>query len=166
MWLDVDDTVIQTYGYPIASRWRGYTGVKGVERVGRLRLHPMSGAGDRRNSAASGQRPLVGELPPWSPMRCRSPAAVEPVDRLFFAPIRRSIPAPWSPRPTRPEPDSVSPPLYPSVTRAVAAIADTPIRYPQGDLRPSRATLDLRRRGRRGVVRRIPAPAGTGSMTR
>src|SRR5207342_2796764 len=41
---------------------------------------------------------------------------------------------------------SVTAPLYPSVTRAVAAIADnawTPIRYPAGDLRRSRATLDL-----------------------
>ena len=40
VWLDVDDTVIQTYGYPIASRWPRLHRSERVERVGCHRSTP------------------------------------------------------------------------------------------------------------------------------
>jgi hypothetical protein len=42
-----------------ASRWPRLHRSQRAERVGRHRLHPLGGAGDRRNAATSGERPLV-----------------------------------------------------------------------------------------------------------
>jgi hypothetical protein len=77
VWLDVDDTVIQTYGYAKQAAARGYTA-------------------------------RHGEQPVWSPKRSMSPAAVELAGWSLSAPTRPSTPAPWSPRPARPGPASVS----------------------------------------------------------
>jgi hypothetical protein len=106
----LDDSVIQTSGYAKQAAGRGYTGVKGLNALVATASTPLAAPVIAATRLLRGNARSFGERPPWSPRRCRSPAAVEPVDRLFFAPIRRSIPAPWSPRPTRPEPDSVSPP--------------------------------------------------------
>ena len=38
--VDIDDTVRQTYGYAKQGAGRGYTGVEGLERAARGRLHP------------------------------------------------------------------------------------------------------------------------------
>jgi hypothetical protein len=110
VWLDLDYSVIQTSGYAKQAAGRGYTGVKGLNALVATASTPLAAPVIAATRLRRGNARSFGERPPWSPRRCRSPAAVEPVDRLFFAPIRRSIPAPWSPRPTRPEPDSVSPP--------------------------------------------------------
>jgi hypothetical protein len=147
VWLDVDDTVIQIYGYAKQAAGRGYTGVKGLNALVATASTPMSGAGDRRNAATSGECPLVrGAATSVTEAlqvarRCGACGLVIlPADSAFYT--RAVITAAHEAGAGF----SVTAPLYPSMTRAVAAIADnawTPIRYPAGDLRRSRATLDL-----------------------
>ncbi len=50
--VDVDDTLKQTYGYAKQGAGRGYTGVKGLNAHARHRQHPVLSAGDRRHPAA------------------------------------------------------------------------------------------------------------------
>jgi hypothetical protein len=52
-YIDVDDTVRQTYGYAKQGAGRGYTGVKGLNVAGD-REHPRLGTGDRRRPLAQG----------------------------------------------------------------------------------------------------------------
>jgi hypothetical protein len=59
VWLDLDDSVIQTSGYAKQAAGRGYTGVKGLNALVATASTPLGGAGDRRNAATSGERPLV-----------------------------------------------------------------------------------------------------------
>ena len=64
VFVDIDDTVRQTYGYAKQGAGCGYTGVKGLERAARGRVDPDVGAGDRRDPAAEGideLRPRRGE---------------------------------------------------------------------------------------------------------
>jgi len=69
-YLDVDDTLRQTYGYAKAGAGRGYTGGEGPQRAARGRLDAVVGAGDRRCPAPEG----VDELGAGgAPVRRRRP---------------------------------------------------------------------------------------------
>ena len=59
VWLGRRRHCRQTYGYAKQTAGRGYTGVKGLNAMVATASTPMSGAGDRRNAATSGERPLV-----------------------------------------------------------------------------------------------------------
>ena len=69
-YVDVDDTVRQTYGYAKQGAGRGYTGAKGLNALIAHRLHARLGAGDLRDPAAQGLDRLArGARPGWSPTR-------------------------------------------------------------------------------------------------
>jgi hypothetical protein len=157
VWLDLDDSVIQTSGYAKQAAGRGYTGVKGLNAL-RHRLHPLGGAGGRRNAATSGERPLVrgaATLVTEALQVARRCGACGPVilrtDSAFYT---RAVVTAAHEAGAR---FSVTTPLYPSVTRAVAAIADTPIRSPLSPMRRRSAI----RRGRKRFLRQPRAPTET-----
>jgi len=78
-WLDVDDSVIQTYGYAKQAAARGYTGGKGLNALLATASTPQAAPDECCRAAASGKRPLVsGGRPRWSPKHCRSSAAAAP----------------------------------------------------------------------------------------
>jgi hypothetical protein len=119
VWLDLDDSVIQTSGYAKQAAGRGYTGVKGLNAL-RHRLHPLGGAGGRRNAATSGERPLVrgaATLVTEALQVARRCGACGPVilrtDSAFYT---RAVVTAAHEAGAR---FSVTTPLYPSVTRAV-----------------------------------------------
>ena len=138
-----------------ASRWPRLHRSQRAERVGRHRLHPLGGAGDRRNAATSGERPLVrgaATLVTEALQVARRCGACGPVilrtDSAFYT---RAVVTAAHEAGAR---FSVTTPLYPSVTRAVAAIADTPIRSPLSPMRGRSAI----RRGRKRFLRQPRAP--------
>ena len=66
--VDIDDTIRSTYGYAKQGAGYGYSGVKGLNAFLATAVHPVVGAGDRRDPAAE----RIGELrrgarPGWSP---------------------------------------------------------------------------------------------------
>ena len=71
--VDIDDTVRQTYGYAKQGAGRGYTGVEGVERVARRALHPDLSTGDRRDPAPVR---ALGSIYSCHYRACRLPAGV------------------------------------------------------------------------------------------
>ena len=164
-WLDVDDSLIQTYGYAKQAAARGYTGVKGLNTLVATASTPLAApviaaARLRRGNARSsrGAATLVAEAVQVI-RRCgasglvivRADAALYTLAVITTA---RKAGARFS----------VTAPLYTSVTKAIAAIPGCldPDPLPACDLRPNRATLDLRRRGRRNTVHSLPdtpAPA-------
>ena len=62
-YVDIDDTVRQTYGYAKQGAGRGYTGVKGLNALLAIVSHPGSRAGDRRRPAAQGLDELGARAP-------------------------------------------------------------------------------------------------------
>jgi hypothetical protein len=158
VWLDLDDSVIQTSGYAKQAAGRGYTGVKGLNALVATASTPLGGAGDRRNAATSGERPLVrgaATLVTEALQVARRCGACGPVilrtDSAFYT---RAVVTAAHEAGAR---FSVTTPLYPSVTRAVAAIADTPIRSPLSPMRRRSAI----RRGRKRFLRQPRAPTET-----
>lgn len=134
-WLDLDDTVIQTYGYAKQAAARGYTGVKGlnalVATVSTPQAAPVIAAARlRRGNARSsrGAAVLVAEAlqvirrcGACGPVIVRADAAFYTLAVITAA---RRAGAGFS----------ISAPLYSSVTRAIAAVAADawiPIRYPK-----------------------------------
>ena len=80
---------------------------------------PMSGAGDRRNAATSGERRSFGERPPRSPRLCRSPGrcgacglVILRADSAFYTRAMVTAAHEAGAR------FSITAPLYPSVTKA------------------------------------------------
>ena len=135
VWLDVDDTVIQTYGYAKQAAARGYTGVKGlnvlVATASTPRAAPLIAATRlRRGNARSsrGAATLVAEALRVIRRSGAGGLIILRADSAFYT--RAVVTAAHNAGAKF----SVTAPLYPSVTRAIAAIADnawTPIRYPE-----------------------------------
>lgn len=134
-WLDVDDSVIQTYGYAKQAAARGYTGVKGLNALLATASTPqaapvIAAARLRRGNARSsrGAATLVAEALQVIRRCGASGLVIVRADAAFYTlaviTAARKAAARFS----------VSAPLYTSVTRTIAAIpkdAWTPIRYPQ-----------------------------------
>jgi len=51
-YVDIDDTIKATHGYAKQGAGCGYSGVRGLERVARDRVHAAVGAGGRRDPVA------------------------------------------------------------------------------------------------------------------
>ena len=134
-WLDVDDSLIQTYGYTKQAAARGYTGVKGLNALLATASTPqaapvIAAVRLRRGNARSsrGAAAVVAEALQVI-RRCGAcNLVVLRADAAFYtlgvistarkAGVRFSVTAPH----------------YTTVTRAIAAIAEdawTPIRYPR-----------------------------------
>ena len=134
-WLDVDDSVIQTYGYAKQAAARGYTGVKGLNALLATASTPqaapvIAAARLRRGNARSsrGAATLVAEALQVIRRCGASGLVIVRADAAFYTlaviTAARKAAARFS----------VSAPLYTSVTRTIAAIPEdawTPIRYPQ-----------------------------------
>ena len=162
VFVDIDDTVRQTYGYAKQGAGRGYTGVKGLERAARGALHPDLGAGDRRHPAAQGideLRPRRGEAagrraghrpapaPDW-PTAAGAGAGGLGLLRLRH---HRRLPPGRGPvlhhRPAHPDRGQGH------HQHRRAGVDPDPL--PERDLRRGRAAVGLRRRGRRGRLHRV-----------
>ena len=134
-WLDVDDSVIQTYGYAKQAAARGYTGVKGLNALLATASTPqaapvIAAARLRRGNARSsrGAATLVAEALQVIRRCGASGLVIVRADAAFYTlaviTAARKAAARFS----------LSAPLYTSVTRTIAAIPEdawTPIRYPQ-----------------------------------
>jgi hypothetical protein len=134
-WLDVHDSVIQTYGYAKQAAARGYTGVKGLNALLATASTPqaapvIAAARLRRGNARSsrGAATLVAEALQVIRRCGASGLVIVRADAAFYTlaviTAARKAAARFS----------VSAPLYTSVTRTIAAIPEdawTPIRYPQ-----------------------------------
>jgi hypothetical protein len=134
-WLDVDDTVVQTYGYAKQAAARGYTGVKGLNALVATASTPVAApliaaTRLRRGNARSsrGAAALVAETLQVIRRCGASGLVVLRADAAFYTlaviTAARKAGARFS----------VTAPHYTSVTRAIAAIPEdawTPIRYPQ-----------------------------------
>jgi Transposase DDE domain group 1 len=134
-WLDIDDTVIQTYGYAKQAADRGYTGVKGlnalVATVSTALAAPVIAATRlRRGNARSsrGAASLVAEALQVA-RRCGAGGLI--ILRADAAFYTRAVAAAAQKAGAR---FNITAPLYTSVTKAIAAIPEgawTPIRYPE-----------------------------------
>jgi hypothetical protein len=157
VWLDLDDSVIQTSGYAMQAAGRGYTGVKGLNALVATASTPLAAPVIAATRLRRGNARSFGERPPWSEALqvARRCGACGPVilrtDSAFYT---RAVVTAAHEAGAR---FSVTTPLYPSVTRAVAAIADTPIRSPLSPMRRRSAI----RRGRKRFLRQPRAPTET-----
>ena len=141
VWLDIDDTVIQTYGYAKQAAARGYTGVKGLNALIATASTPQAApviaaarlrCGNARSSR--GAAALIVEAL-HTVRRCgASGLVILRADAAFYT---RAVVSAAQKAGAR---FSVTAPLYTSVTRAIATIADdawTPIRYPRAIFDPA-----------------------------
>ena len=134
-WLDLDDSLIRTYGYAKQAAARGYTGMKGLNALLATASTPqaapvIAAARLRRGNARSsrGAATLIAEAL-HTVRRCgASGLVVLRADAAFYTlaviTAARKAGARFS----------VTAPHYTTVTRAIAAIHEdawTPIRYPQ-----------------------------------
>ena len=134
VWLDIDDSLIQTYGYAKQAAGRGYTGVKGLNALIATASTPLAApviaaTRLRRGNARSsrGAATVVTEALRVARRCGASGLVILRADAAFYTravvTAAHNVGARFS----------VTAPLYPSVTRAIAAISDdawTPIRYP------------------------------------
>lgn len=134
-WLDVDDTVVRTYGYAKQAAARGYTGVKGLNALLATASTPqaapvIAAARLRRGNARSsrGAAALVAEALQLIRRCGASGLVILRADSAFYT---RAVVTAALKAGAR---FSVTAPHYKSVTRAIAVIPEdawTPIRYPQ-----------------------------------
>jgi len=134
-WLDLDDSLIQTYGYAKQAAARGYTGVKGLNALLAAASTPqvapvIAAARLRRGNARSsrGAAALVAEALQVIQRCGASGLVVLRADAAFYTlgviSTARKAGARFS----------ITAPHYTTVTRAIAAIGEdawTPIRYPE-----------------------------------
>jgi hypothetical protein len=134
MWLGIDDTVVQTYGYAKQAATRGYTGVKGLNALVATASSPVArpviaATRLRRGNARSsrGAATLVAEALQVLRRCAASGLVILRADSAFYT---RAVVTAAHQAGAR---FSLTAPHYTSVTRAIAAIPDnawTPIRYP------------------------------------
>ena len=134
VWLDIDDTLSQTYGYAKQAAGRGYTGVKGLNALIATASTPLAApviaaTRLRRGNARSsrGAATMVAEALQLARRCGASGLVILRADAAFYT---RAVVTAAHNAGAR---FSVTAPLYPSVTRAIAAIGEdawTPIRYP------------------------------------
>ena len=135
VWLDIDDTVIQTYGYAKQAAARSYTGVKGLNALIATASTPQAApviaaarlrCGNARSSR--GAAALIVEALRTVRGCGASGLVILRADAAFYT---RAVVSAAQKAGAR---FSVTAPLYTSVTRAIATIAEdawTPIRYPR-----------------------------------
>ena len=158
-YVDVDDTVRQTYGYAKQGAGYGYTGVKGLNALLATVSTPLAApiivaSRLRKGSADSGRgaHRLVADALKTTTACGGTGLVIVRADSAFYAAevvaaIRRGRAR-----------FSITARKDLAVERAIASIPDrawTPISYPTRGLRRAAGAVDLRRRSRRGAVHRV-----------
>ena len=134
VWLDIDDSLVPTYGYAKQAAGRGYTGVKGLNALIATASTPLAApviaaTRLRRGNARSsrGAATMVAEALHVARRCGASGLVILRADAAFYT---RAVVTAAHNAGAR---FSVTAPHYPSVTRAIAAIGEDawiPIRYP------------------------------------
>ncbi len=103
--IDVDDTIRQTYGYAKQGAGYGYSGVKGINALIGTISTPLS---SRRPGSGKGRRTRPGARPGWSPTCARPPDRSAAEGWWCCGRTRPTTTPTWSPPHTAAEPPSPS----------------------------------------------------------